>query len=90
MFAESQTGRLDTELLNQILNFYFDSFFVLLVIVGIMVLEDSSPHLPVLDVSSTSAATARELVDTISKYGFIYVKSDIISNRQIDSMFDVV
>jgi isopenicillin N synthase-like dioxygenase len=46
--------------------------------------------LPVIDISSSSPDTAKELVKAISEYGFVYIKSNVIPNKDINEMFGLV
>jgi hypothetical protein len=48
--------------------------------------------LPVLDVRESSIATAKSLVNSVSKHGFVYIKNNHgeIPSKDVGNMFDLV
>jgi isopenicillin N synthase-like dioxygenase len=51
-----------------------------------------SHQLPVLDISTPDELVAKRLVDTVAKYGFVYIKNHGLSlpGLDIDDMFALV
>jgi hypothetical protein len=51
-----------------------------------------SIELPVLDISSTDKEMASRLVESVSKYGFVYIKNNEagIPSGDVDAMFKLV
>jgi hypothetical protein len=51
-----------------------------------------SHQLPVLDIATPNQEVARHLVDTVAKYGFVYIQNRGLSlpGSDIDSMFTLV
>jgi hypothetical protein len=52
----------------------------------------SAVDLPVLDISTVDKAVAKHLVETVSQYGFVYIKNNQagIPAADIDAMFQTV
>ena len=55
-------------------------------------MELSESTIPVIDISTASGETARQVLAAASTHGFLFIKNDgiIISSRDIDDMFAVV